>query len=179
MVTRLCFVAGRLARLILPSARLTGGLLDRLCSGHVVPGLGRYATILSLARLVGPRLTSSLGGGTLFSYEVSRIRIYAGCRTNIGLVCSQWARRVIRLPRSCDIVPISSVEATHLSRAWLVCPPLTRGRASGLGGVHVVTLLCVGAFRHAICRLICSSRAWGLATSTRCRRLDVESGFGV
>ena len=179
MVTRLCFVACRHARLILPSAGFARGLLDRLCSCHEVPGLCRNATLLSLTGLICPCLTTSLRCGTFFANEVSRIRIYAGCRTNIRLVCSHWTRRVIRLPGSCNIVAISSVQATNLACAWLVCPPFTGRRGCSLSRVHVVTLLGFGAFRHTIRSLICSSRAWGLATSTRCSSLDVESGLCV
>ena len=78
MVTRLRFVTCGHSGLTLPGPRIAGRLLGRLCSSYVVTGLCRYATLLGLPGLLGPRLTPSLSGGTLLSHEVSRIRIYTG-----------------------------------------------------------------------------------------------------
>ena len=125
--------------------------------------------------MVGPGLASSLRGGTLRADVVTRIRILADRRAHVRLVGPNRAGRVVGLPRPGDIVTIPCVKAAHLSGAWLVGPGVTGSRRGGFGRIDKVSLLCFGAFGHPIRGLVCSSRARGLATSTRCGSFDIES----
>ena len=175
MESRLCAIAGGHPRLVLPRTRGAWRLLNGLRTSHEIARLRRDAAFLCLAWLVGPGLAASLCGGTFRANVVTRVSILADSLLHVGLVCSNRARGVIGLARTGDIVSITSVKATHLSCAWLVRPRFTWSGSHGLCSVHEVTRLGFGAFGHPIGGLVCSSRARGLATSTRWGRFDVES----